>query len=110
MSDDRIDRLPRWARDLIAERDREITRQASIISELRGENPGIAVRDPYGDATPVAFDQHDGIRFALRGEFDHHGRDWIEIRRRRDGEVEVSGSGVLAVTPQVSNVITVTLR
>lgn len=112
--DAREEKLPRWARDLIAELRRDAEHARTTLDEVKGQAPAfpVAVRDPYGEAVAVAWGPYDEIRFAQTGALhDGYGPDghWVGVRRRTEGEIEVCGSSALTVCPQSSNVIRVSV-
>ena len=110
--DAREEKLPRWARDLIAEIRRDAENSRAVLDEIKGASPAapVAVRDPYGEHVGVAWGPYDEIRFAQSGEvaqgFGADG-EWIGVRRREEGEIEISASSTLSVSPQAANVIRV---
>lgn len=106
----RLARLPAWARDELDRRAREVDRLAELVLELTDAklNP-IAVRSPYRDPVGVAWDRYDEIRFAVEGTSEDiavsGSSRWIGVRRRVEGEIEISGGSGITVTPQSSNVV-----
>lgn len=109
LSPEQISKLPKWARDHVRRVERYGDEQTRVIEEMKGETPDpLAVRDPYGAAAPVAWDCYDEVRFALRGTYDEDTRDWVAVRRREEGHVEVVSSGTLVITSHASNVFRVT--
>lgn len=109
LSPEQISKLPKWAREHVRRVERYGDEQTRVIEEMKGERTEpIAVRDPYGAAAPVAWDRYDEVRFALRGTCDEDTRDWVAVRRREEGHIEVVSSGTLVITSVASNVFRVT--
>lgn len=102
---DQIARLPKWARDRMARLERVAAELRADLDQVKGADPrpAIAVRDPYGEAAPVAWSGTDEVRFFPWGA--DRDREWIGVRRRDVGQVEVSGSSTLTLQMQASNVL-----
>lgn len=106
MHPDKIAKLPKWAQDHVLAVEKERDEARAALEEVKGTDPRppVAVRDPYGEVVPVAWDLYDEIRWAPRGVMDEDTREWVGVRRRQEGEIEISCSGTLAITPQSANV------
>lgn len=98
MSD--IAKLPKWAREMIAEKDRELRDLRESVATLRGER---IIEDQVGEFLQNGYREEVlsvGRYFRLRvGTLEVH---------MRDGELAISvENGVPAVIPWVSNMITI---
>lgn len=105
VSDPREDRLPKWAQETLRRYREDIDDLRRALDEAKGVDPRhpVAVRDPYGEAVPVAWDRYDSVRFFLRNTGNQS--QWIDVRRARTGEIEVVASSAIHIRMQASNVM-----
>lgn len=105
-SDPRFERLPKWAQDRIKHEERKVGELQEVIDQMNGHDlrEPIAVRDPYGHNIAVAWDRYDGIRFYLMPGDTHQ---WVEVRRKEDGEIELMASDTLVLGARAANVMNV---
>jgi hypothetical protein len=101
MSDERIAKLPRWAREHIDSLDRKIADLEAGIAKRNGETgTGFVTVDHW--RTPITLPDESRIRW----RYDHH--TWVDARDD-DGTLQIMGSTQLIVYPHVTNVIRVRL-
>ena len=113
-------KLPRWAKDFIAQKDRRIREVEDVLAVMKGEMVAAAQRDRlpnvwpravldyYGDRVPVAVSPYDSVTFLTFPDDDEERR--MEMRVRHNGEVEVMGSYDLVVVPNTSNSVKLVVK
>jgi hypothetical protein len=112
ISDAREEKLPAWARRLIAglrmDAQHERARAAAAVEDAnrvrRGTNPdqSSAVLHPYDDV-PVGLGPDARVRFKLGPH------NWIDVRVSNDGRwIEVAGGRTLTIHPIAGNVVSIT--
>ena len=119
--DPREERLPKWARDLLAglrSQTAAAIRARDQARQEHGPTDSDTILDPYHPAGPIGLPKGERVRFIIgetpEGRVD---REWIDaqVERQtyRDGHTEtwlhLMGGDGIAVRPQSSNVIRVTL-
>lgn len=101
--DIREDRLPRWAQDLLAKLRQQRDDAETAADEARLATDAAhsdAVLHPYSDI-PVGLGRKARVRFLLGPS-----GGWVDVQADpENGRLIVSGSGVLAVRPWVTNEI-----
>lgn len=99
---ERLTKQPLWVHDMVAGliRDREAAEKAAHDARL-ATNPDETntLIDPYGKP-PVGLPNDTSVRFRLTGD------EYVDCRIK-DGELHIMGSSTLKITPNVSNVVTV---
>jgi hypothetical protein len=108
--DPREDKLPKWAQDQLATLRRKVTDAERRAEEARlasGPEDSDTFLHPH-DEIPVRLGRGEPVRFQLGENYF----DYLDVRikrDRRDGPYLelMSGGGVLALRPQVSNVVRV---
>lgn len=110
-------KLPRWAQDFIASKDRRIKEVELALDTLKGfaveryEEAGFrnvrprAVIDYYGDRIPVLVTEYDTVTFLLYA--DDEGERRIDVGLLEDGFIQLRGSDDLAVFSQSANRVNV---
>lgn len=101
--DERIDRLPKYARDYIARLEMRLREAKQTIREMQGEVPEARVwADFYGDHPRPLETADRPVRFGdIRA--DDSGWGYIDVRYRGPGEIGVHGGRGLIIRPEVSN-------
>lgn len=103
---DRVDRLPKWARDRIGQLEREVAYFQAKLSE--GPEDSDTFLDPHADA-PRPLGCGGTVRFVLRAD-ERGAREYVDVRLdRADSFLVVRGSDGLAVFPAASNSLFVKL-
>lgn len=100
--DPRIQKLPKWARDLIAHQVREISRLSEHLVIAKGDFPASKVKVPPGihdDERELFLPEHLSVDFTLSGP-----RDVVSARIEGD-KLRLVGARELILYPEVSNVI-----
>lgn len=106
--DSREDRLPKWAQAALATSRRLVADAEQRATEARlatGPQDSDTLADPYDDV-PLRLGHGAYIRFLLDGD------SYVDARVRQDrggAYVDISASAQLAVQPQSSNVIRVSV-
>lgn len=108
MTDERFDRLPRWAQDEISQLVHLLDEAREQLAAERGAGDGPTVIDPYSDrhAEPKRYPVRTRVRFEL-GDGER-----FDVRLMDEGYIEVNaairGFGRMAVIPHASNVVYIT--
>lgn len=102
-------KLPQWAQQEFAQMERRLDRltfqNAQLKDQLNGLGEGakpLAVRSPYRDPVPVAWDQFDVIRFFLSNDEDGH-EAYADVVVDECGMLSVRTTRSLKLLPQSSN-------
>jgi len=102
-------KLPQWAQQELNHLDRRVDRlavqNAQLKQQLGGLGEGqtaVAVRSPYRDPVPVAWDQFDVIRFFLPNDEDGH-EAYADVVVDESGLLSVRTTRSLKLLPQSSN-------
>lgn len=112
-SDPREEKLPRWARQLLAvERHRAATAERRLAEHVETVEP---TRIWYGDwQNPVYLPERFGyqsVSFNMNGKVGNkHTFDTITVCLRRDGEFEVQGGHAIHLHPVASNLVHITME
>lgn len=111
-TEEQIAKLPRWARLYITRLENGARAAERSLAEAIADvpEPAIAVRNPYGKPVPVAWGRYDTIKFALNGTLEEQPYPWVSVCRRKESELEISADGELVITPQVSNVVRISVK
>lgn len=103
MDEDRLAKLPKWARDEITLQARRVADLQKRVELLTDGNPGSpVVARPYG-GPPQTLDPKDVIRFRVGGQHS----DYIDVRFVSGNSVEVSAGRQLVIEPRITNIIVV---
>lgn len=104
--DPREANLPKWAQGLLEQCRMEISETRTELDQIRGADPRrpLAVRSPYRDPVPVAWDRYDTIRFfPLADDGQRHAIDVYAHGEDQNVLVVRASYGALSIRPDSSN-------
>lgn len=106
--EDKIEKLPKWARSYIDLLEKRLAEQEGLVEQLAGEGVD------YSDTAPEKLYIHRegdelhreiGLRSRVRLPLGNGDTAEVRVDRSGRGGIEVMTSSQLAVLPQVSNVV-----
>jgi len=104
-----IEKLPKWAQQLIRnlerERDTALNERAKVLAAQSDSTIAVQVgsgREPTWRTIPEA---PYGVRFSLNGGPAPETRQWLDVRERESGLVEVMAHERLVLHMHASNVV-----
>lgn len=106
VTQDMIDRLPRWARTELAKRDAELVALRAQLDALASTGTRI-IANPYAlplTARPFGLDDGTTVRFVLDLA---HPSEGVDVSLRDDRVYVSAPSGALAIVPRSSNVVVI---
>lgn len=103
MTDERIAKLPRWARDIIRDQGVQIRDLTAKIEEVPTE--GATAWTGFYDHHPRPVAEREYIHFTRNTE----GRHWISARLESEGLLVLMASNMMAIQPVSGNMVRVRL-
>ncbi len=103
--DEREERLPKWAKEKLADARRRVQNANELAQEARlatKPDDTDTLVNPWGKS--IGLPKGERVRFLLSK--DDNLRDWVDVRVK-DGSLELMAGGSLILRPQVTNVVSV---